>query len=598
MNTGTQAADHRVVDTDVVATRVARVCTDLRASAGPATGQGIDRCPPEHNSLTEKGTRVFQTCVDVAALLGLLFASIARAEAPASQPAPALSSAAFRERLGELSRSLDRYHVDGDIRTHLFFRYADAPYTRATIACLLGAEQTLGEMSGRSGNGDRVPGSGFRVSRSASAPGPQHSPMPQSSALNPAIPSRSVARADAVFRWCDAAMARVRAGSPLESGTMDLGKRNAEHDAGMGWLASDSSPEDRDASLAAELDLVACLGAKAFVDARSGVTDPMAEAFGDRAEFLGVGYRRAGRDSAGSGPPLTAGDRCVALPARDYDPDAVQQWRAALWLRALGGERAMVFSLDGAWSRPWLLEATAHCGLDFLRLGEVLCHFPGSTDVALLVPNASPRSGEASAPGLRAGLCDALDDAQIPADVLGADAPGDADLLGRYGVLILAGLERVSPALRERIRRFRDAGNVLLAAGRCLTDVPRSGPGSIRFDLEVGIDSPGRLCGYVRRLRERGTVLAEQVIPVAPDGASLRGLRSGTARIEPGPGQFLVYLVNLTSTPLRFTLRYRGRTLTGRAEELVADQPVELTASPLALPPRGVWILRTAIPAR
>lgn len=511
-------------------------------------------------------------------MLGLLFAPAARAAAPMSHPAPrdqrelsarSKSPPVWREKLAELSRNLDPYRIDGDLRTHVFFRYADAPYTRATIACLLMAERVLADESGA---------------------GPRGASLHAGSA-----------RVGAILRWSEAALAHVRTGSPFDFQDPSPKPRTPTRGPRIWWVADSRQPAAPGHDFGAELDLVACLGTKRFVDTRADVAQDLAEALRERAEFLGVVYEWVGQTPVGSHSPDAPADHAIPLPRCDYDPEAVEHWRSTLWLPALSGRRDIPVSLDGGWSLPWLLEVTAHCGLDFMRLAGVLGRFPGLTDVAIVATDAhadrtSQLQAGTPAPGLPAALCDALADVQVSADIIGPDAMAEENLASRYRVLILADVDRVPPAMQEQIRRFRDAGNVLMAVGKCLNGVPRSGPGGIGFDLELAPDSLGRLGEYVRRLRERGTILADQVVPVSADGGLVRGLRSGTATAADGTG--LVYVVNLTNAPSSLAFRHHGRPLTGHAQELVSDRAIELTQAPLVLPPHAIWILQMPVRLR
>lgn len=501
---------------------------------------------------------------------GLALCGIAHAQPPVTQGLSAASPTAARDgdaadsgtAAARLHAALAPYRVGDDLRTHLFFRYADAPYTRTTIACLIAAERAL----------------------------------------------KDAPDAPALIGWSRAALARVRSGSPLDRDAP--ASATPPDEAPMAWVVSAPCPVEH--GPAAAVDLVACLGAKLFVDARPGITADMAGILSDRAAFLGMAYRRVDPATASSGHPGAAGGTLLSVPDGDCSAETVAAWRTTLWRRALSSRRQMLFPIDRAWPQPWLIEAAAHCNLDFLRLGREIRCFPAPTDVAVVAPSStagrwadgldlpkttSPTGGPATATAQRGGAgpllraaCEPLADAQVPVDVLPPDALDGSDHGGRYRVLILVGLDPVPAEIREGIRRYREAGGVLLAVGRCLSAVPRSGPGAIRFDMEVGEDSLERVRDYVLGLRDRGTILAGQAVPVSPSGGPIRGLRSETAWT--GPGECLVYLANLAQTPLSVSLRYHGATLTGRARELIADQPIELTASPFVLPPRAVWILR------
>ncbi len=495
---------------------------------------------------------------------GLALCGIARAQPPGTQgPSAAASPSVPRNEdaadpgtaAARLHAALAPYRAGDDLRTHLFFRYADAPYTRATIACLIAAERAMTD-------------------------------APEASAL---------------IRWSQAALARVRSGLPLDRAAIAAAPASATppDEAGMAWLVSAPAPAERGIAAGA-VDLVACLGAKRFVDARPGITADIAAILSDRAAFLGMTYRRIDPATASPGLPGTAGEAPLSVPDDADSPEAAAAWRATLWQRVLSGRRQMLFPIDRAWAQPWLIEAAAHCNLDFLRLRREIRCFPAPTDVAVVAPSGTagrwtdgldlPKTAPPAGDPLIRETCEALANAQVPVDILAPDALGNSDNEGRYRVLILVGLDPVGAKTREGIRRYRDAGGVLLAVGRCLSEVPRSGPGAIRFDMEVGEDSLGRVTDYVLGLRDRGTILAGQAVPVSPGGGPIRGLRSETAWT--GPRECLVYLANRTQTPLSLSLRCHGATLTGQARELIADQPIELTASPFALPAYAVWILR------
>ncbi len=496
------------------------------------------------------------------ALLALTFSvapTAGAAEAASTQPTsvPATHAAGAdagfalvrrRASLAQWDRELERYRIDGDIRTHLFFRYADDPGMRATIACLLQTERLLRDFCGM-----------------PPRPGPPAVPGGTSA------PARDTARLDAreadeLFRWGEDALRRVRSGA-RPAGFRPDRELPSPSQLVVGWAIQDSSPGVFDA--ATDLDLAACLGAKVFVDARAGVPEPQSQSLAGRARFLGVAYM-----------PLTAADSTTRLPTTGYETDAVGAWRCALWLRALSRERSLIFSLDdAARRRPWLVEATAACGIDFLRLADVLQRFPAPADVAVFGEARRARA-----------VRDVLADVQVPAEAIAPDVLAAVERMRQYRVLILADADHVASGLLDGIRRFREGGGILAAVGRCLSDVPRSGREGIPFDLMTPGDRLDPLCSYLSRLRDRGTILADQVLPVSPAGDPVPGLRSGSAR--DGQGRPVAYFVNPSPRPAALRLLRGGRPVAGRVRDLLCDTTLDLIASPVVLPPYAVWILR------
>lgn len=496
------------------------------------------------------GRAIATVFVALATTIGTAHGSGATGARAASRPATIPSAADLRGRLDSLRRQLDRYRVGGDLRTHLFFRHADRPTLRATLASLIAAESALRNVAAEA--------------------------------------DRDVTEAYTVLDWCEAALARLHAGPAPKVSPSDRSPPVVCLDGGLlragptppivtGWCVSDASGIG--GGNAAEcVDLAACLGARMFLDARSDVTKDIAEALAVRAAFLGVAYHDT---PPASGLKARDGrDAVLHLPSDARDPAAADRWRLELWSRAVRGDRVMAFAWEPSiLLRPWLVEATAFCGLGFARLGDVLRYFPGRSDI--LVVGSPPKASQTA---------EALADAQVPADVAQIEALADADRMGHCRLLILAGVEDADPSVRDAIRRFRDAGNVLLAVGPCLRGVPRTGPGGIPLDLHVEADRYDPLCAYVRRLRDRGTILADQIVPSAADGGPVKSLRTRTVRDE--TGRILVYLANGSDVPRPLILRHRGMAVAQRAEELIAGGSLEPARSPVVLPPFAVWLLR------
>jgi|GEM_PF-3588045 len=516
--------------------------------------------------------------------------------------------ATVRRWFDERRAYLDRYDVDGDIRTHLFLRCAEEPYTRATVACLLEAAA--------------------RVRRGA------------------------IGRAAAgqTLSWCESALARALRGSDIEGFTPNPAPPSSLDSPGtppgIGWLLTGAC-RDRDETLR-RLDLVACLGGRLALDARQleGVSPELLRV---RASSVGLSYVRLGHTDEAPAPlrPVTPADALslstlplesrafwrpspvrgpdfvaqtwigrlltrmtgrpvvlgpICLPSVPHEEAALARWRAEILLHALSGSHVFLARLPGPSDEqpaPWVVEATAHAGLDLVRLGEVIRLFPGATDIAVL---AATRPGDEAASAAAVGglgtIVGALADAQVPADPVGPAVLRSPDRMAAYKVLVLCGVERLPTDLVESVRRFRDAGKVLVAVGRCLIDVPRTGPGGIGFDLEVPAPGNDRtvaqeLATYLIELRDRGTILNDCVFAVPSDGEPLRGLRSETLR--DANGRYVTYFVNAGDRLLRFRLRHGGRLLQGRAMDLLGGQVVSLTAEGMTLAPGQARILRMSI---
>ncbi|MBN1492490.1 MAG: hypothetical protein JXA69_21435 [Phycisphaerae bacterium] len=539
-------------------------------------------------------------------------------EMAASQPTT--QPVSLETRVHELQQRLRRYRVDGDLRTHLFFRYQSEPYARATTACLILADDWLQvHATDQSAGADSrvlsdavlafVQGEGTPNSKPTGKPSglrPAGLPMPPAAAESrgdeelledgsAGDPSgaRAVALpmppAAATLAWCDAAWERVRTGWAPTHRDAETGTDAAA--GSVQWRLE--GPVASEADWGRAIDLVACLGASAIVDARSGASDELTAKLAVRARYLGLGYRRASENDT-----LPDGRRAVlTVPTGPYEALVVAQWRAALWQQALAGRREFVLAWqpagEAAEPSPWFVETAAHWGLDCRRLGAVLNRFPGPTQVAVL--GRSDAQGSRSSVEAEA-IRVALADVQIPADRIEAAALGDADQMRDCRVLILADVGRIPLTLQRQIRAFHDAGRIVLATGEVFGAAVPAGDGSdtIRLNLTVAAGQLDPLREYLVRLRDHGTVLADQVVPRSSAGTLVPSLQSRTVR--EADGRVVVALVNQSNRPVRCQLR-RGRSLVlGDAVELISDRTISLTREPLALPAWAVWILRFETP--
>lgn len=558
--------------------------------------------------------------------------AVATLVVPSQVPA-APTPAAVRERLAAVEPLLERYRADGDVRTNLFFRGFDRPYERATLACALKAVDVVRAALPRLERGELTPAERQRLS--------------------------------GILAWIDGAMARLRTATPRReffpdrvrldiprAPAADTTASNAGPAVVTGWIAYRRLPGDAAARAGDDVDWAACLGAKLFLDARSGVPADATGPLTTRAAYLNVAYRRASGGLGDGVEPwarefdvsdlfaadapslgdkgvlwsgMLPGDfgtqwwasraaatalgprRAVAgplpMPLREDDAVAIERWRLALWSHALAGARVFVFTLDAddrdpGWSRPWFVEATAHTALDFLRLSDVLASFAGPAEVAVVGwvgadADVSGAASEADVSMYVGAVCESLADVQVAADLIGPRALVDAGPNARYRALVLAGVGPMPSPVAAAVKRLRDGGCILLdARPRPSAGGASTQPAPEPFQADLHAEPPdlSPIGEYLRRLREHGTILAQQIVPRAAGGAALPGVRAGSATDD--RGRPLVYLVNTNDGPASFVLSRGGKAITGTATERISNQSIRPGAEPIVLPARAVWLLQ------
>lgn len=545
-------------------------------------------------------------------LLCCMMAGVAGAQSPVSRP-----SVDVRARLEDLTREVSRYRVDGDLRTHLLMRLFDDAYVRASVACLVETEARLQSL----------------LPNSDSSPADRET-------------------IEAMLQWTQEALSRVQQGLPASDFIPDrvafpIGSAGNEVPMPVttAWVSGGPASETPEQA-ARRLDLISCLGAKLFVEVRPDMSADMAERMKRRAEHGGMAfcYSPAGPTQAiaSLAPPIAftpllvdrvavpSGARGVVWPgvianvgdfesvawasrmtslaaAPKYvgagriifpeianDPVEVGRWRTALWEHVLAGCRLLVFTMqagsdktpDEAWNQPWIIETTAHCAIDFLRLSDVIQAFSRLADVAVFACAGGDSAAATRAARRHAALWNSLAGLAMSVDPIGPSILEDETQMRRYRILVIADPASASPQRQQQFARLAQQNVTLIGVG----DVPATMSGTIRFGRIFAWTQMKDLSEYVAGLRTDGTICTGRVYVDTPERSLLSSLRAGSSRDE--QGRALVYLINRSSRPIPVTLMMQGKVVQGHAQELIADRSVDLTNSPVSLPPCAVWILR------